>query len=113
MSPHPSSSLTSRPSILKKSTGLMLSLIFMGMVSLSGCSSSENSSGPGNSQEPSGDSSGIQNIFDKTSVQEANELYEEAWRTVYQDFYDPSFNGQDWLRWQNHYKGILMDKDDA
>lgn len=65
-----------------------------------------NSTGPGHGSETVLTST-------LTPQKEAEELYQDAWQTVYQDFYDPTYNGQDWIRWRDHYKGILQDKEDA
>lgn len=43
----------------------------------------------------------------------ANQLYEEAWRMLKDEYVDGSFNGQDWAKWRHHYKGKLKDQDDA
>ncbi|MBX2860504.1 MAG: PDZ domain-containing protein [Vampirovibrio sp.] len=44
---------------------------------------------------------------------QAHGLYEEAWRVVLEEYVDTTFNGQDWYRWKEAYKGDLRDKDDA
>lgn len=43
----------------------------------------------------------------------ANQLYEEAWRTVQEEYVDGSFNGQDWSKWRYRYRGKLKDVQDA
>ncbi len=43
----------------------------------------------------------------------ANQLYEEAWRTVQEEYVDGSFNGQDWASWRYRYRGKLHNLEDA
>lgn len=43
----------------------------------------------------------------------ANSLYDEAWSMINQEYVDGSFNGQDWSKWRNHFKGQLKDPEDA
>ncbi len=44
---------------------------------------------------------------------EPKELYAKAWDTVKQNFYDQSFNGQDWSRWNHHYDRQIETQEDA
>lgn len=37
-------------------------------------------------------------------VEERNQIFEEAWRSLEQGFYDPNFHGRDWLKLKNKYK---------
>lgn len=41
------------------------------------------------------------------------ELYARVWRLIKSEFYDPTYNGQDWTRWQHHYDGKLKTEEDA
>lgn len=50
---------------------------------------------------------------DPAQVQLANQIYEEAWRMLSEEYVDGSFNGQDWSKWRHHYRGKLKDPDDA
>ncbi|MBX3138266.1 PDZ domain-containing protein, partial [Candidatus Obscuribacterales bacterium] len=40
-------------------------------------------------------------------------IYEKVWDLINDDFYDGTFNGQDWKRWKNKYDGKLKNSDDA
>ncbi len=40
-------------------------------------------------------------------------LYDEAWITVRDEYVDPTFNGQDWVRWRNRFRERIQDYDDA
>lgn len=40
-------------------------------------------------------------------------IYEKVWDLINEDFYDGSFNGQDWKRWKHKYDGKLKTSDDA
>ena len=40
-------------------------------------------------------------------------IYDSVWMLIKEDFYDDSFNGQDWDRWRHRYDGKLADLDDA
>jgi carboxyl-terminal processing protease len=67
---------------------------------LSGCGS-DHTGGPGAQSAASGQ----QTIADN--------LYDEAWNMINQEYVDGSFNGQDWAKWRYKFKGILKDPDDA
>lgn len=41
------------------------------------------------------------------------DLYRTAWRTVQQLYYDRTFNGQNWTKWQHHFDGKLCTTKDA
>jgi carboxyl-terminal processing protease len=75
-------------------------LMLMATGVLSGCSTDQ--SGTQGSQSSA---SGQQTI--------AENLYDEAWTMINQEYVDGSFNGQDWNKWRNRFKGILKDPDDA
>ncbi len=40
-------------------------------------------------------------------------IYNKVWNLIYQDFYDHTYNSQDWKRWQHKYDGKLQTLDDA
>lgn len=40
-------------------------------------------------------------------------IYERVWRLIKQDYYDTTYNGQNWSRWEHHYDGKLKTLDDA
>jgi carboxyl-terminal processing protease len=48
-----------------------------------------------------------------TSAMAAENLYEQAWNMIQDEYVDGSFNGQDWSRWRHHFKGKLQDAEDA
>ena len=77
------------------STCLVLLLTAAGL--LSGCTED---------QAGSGTTSSNQQVV-------ANNLYDEAWSMINQEYVDGTFNGQDWNKWRDHYKGVLKDPDDA
>lgn len=41
------------------------------------------------------------------------ETYAKAWEIVNEKFYDPTFGGQDWTRWQHKYDKQIQNFDDA
>jgi carboxyl-terminal processing protease len=43
----------------------------------------------------------------------ADELYDDAWRMIQDEYVDGTFNGQDWNQWRSRFKGKLKDPDDA
>jgi carboxyl-terminal processing protease len=87
-------------------TTLALVLLLLGGGVLSGCNrSASDFEGPGGSSP--------QDLMARNTREEALAVYHDAWRTVYQDFYDSTFNGQDWYRWKNHYDNVIQDKEDA
>jgi carboxyl-terminal processing protease len=43
----------------------------------------------------------------------ANELYDQAWRMIKEEYVDAGYNGQDWSKWRSHYRGKLKDPEDA
>lgn len=51
--------------------------------------------------------------FSDAAEVQANALYQEAWQMVFQEYVDPSFNGQDWYRWKDRYDGLLKTPEDA
>ena len=40
-------------------------------------------------------------------------LFEHTWQVVKNEYYDPNFNDQYWMRWKNHYRGRIKTLDDA
>lgn len=40
-------------------------------------------------------------------------IYQKVWSMIKEDFYDGSFNGQDWNRWRGKYDGMLETSEDA
>lgn len=40
-------------------------------------------------------------------------LFEHTWQLVKNEYYDPNFNRQYWIRWKNHYRGKIKTADDA
>ena len=40
-------------------------------------------------------------------------LFDHSWQVVKNEYYDPNFNDQYWLRWKNHYRGKIKTLDDA
>jgi len=40
-------------------------------------------------------------------------LYDYTWQVVKNEYYDPNFNKQYWVRWKNRYKGKIKTEDDA
>ena len=40
-------------------------------------------------------------------------LFDKTWRVISRDYYDPSLNHQNWIRWKNRYQGKIKTLDDA
>lgn len=40
-------------------------------------------------------------------------LFDKTWKIIYKDYYDPSLNHQDWVRWKNRYENKIKTEDDA
>lgn len=40
-------------------------------------------------------------------------LFDHSWQTIKNEYYDPNFNDQYWLRWKNHYRGKIKTEADA
>jgi carboxyl-terminal processing protease len=40
-------------------------------------------------------------------------VYRKVWRLIKEDFYDQSYNSQDWNRWEHRYDGKIKTSDDA
>ncbi|MEB3286427.1 MAG: S41 family peptidase [Vampirovibrionales bacterium] len=80
----------------------MLAAAGFACLSLSACSLFFN--------QPAGRS--IESAADKKALQ-AERVYHDAWQMLLEEYVDGSFNGQDWYRWKDHYKGRLKDEEDA
>lgn len=48
-----------------------------------------------------------------TSQMSSQKLFEHTWQVVKNEYYDPNFNRQYWVRWKNHYKGKIKTEEDA
>src|SRR5215471_6886464 len=44
---------------------------------------------------------------------QAQQLYRKVWELVRDNFYDPTYNDQDWSRWEHRYDGKLKTFDDS
>ena len=53
-----------------------------------------------------------QNNINKTKVS-PQRLFDNTWQIVKNEYYDPNFNNQYWLRWKRHYSGKIKTPDDA
>ena len=40
-------------------------------------------------------------------------LFDYTWQKIKNEYYDPNFNHQYWVRWKNHYRGKIKTPDDA
>ncbi len=40
-------------------------------------------------------------------------LFDYTWQLVKNEYYDPNYNKQYWVRWKNHYRGKIKTEDDA
>lgn len=43
----------------------------------------------------------------------SQKLFDNTWKIVKSNFFDSALNGQDWDRWEKHYKGKIKNDDDA
>ena len=48
-----------------------------------------------------------------TSQVSPQKLFDTTWQTIKNEYYDPSFNKQAWVRWKNHYRGKIKTEEDA
>lgn len=55
----------------------------------------------------------IASTFSLRSVPQPDRFYEKVWTLINEDFYDPTYNGQDWERWRGRYDGKLETLEDA
>src|SRR5579883_3134584 len=46
-------------------------------------------------------------------ILQPDELYHKVWYLIKDEFYDQTFNGQAWGRWEHRYDGKLKTADDA
>ena len=53
-----------------------------------------------------------QNKINTTKVS-SQRLFDYTWQLVKNEYYDPNFNDQYWLRWKRHYSGKIKTPDDA
>ncbi|MBP3820259.1 S41 family peptidase [bacterium] len=51
-------------------------------------------------------------IIDNSTVS-AQKLFEKNWQTIRNEYYDPSFNRQQWYRWKTHYQNKIKTNEDA
>lgn len=40
-------------------------------------------------------------------------LFDHTWQIIKNEYYDPNFNKQYWVRWKNHYRGKIKTEEDA
>ena len=40
-------------------------------------------------------------------------LFDHSWQVIKNEYYDPNFNDQYWLRWKNHYRGKIKTLDEV
>ncbi len=43
----------------------------------------------------------------------SQKLFDKTWRIISKEYYEPSLNHQDWLRWKNRYQGKIKTDEDA
>lgn len=43
----------------------------------------------------------------------SQKLFDRSWRIIKNDFFDSELNGQNWNRWEKHYKGKIKNDEDA
>lgn len=48
-----------------------------------------------------------------TEEAQPQKLFDKAWKTIYKDYYEPSFNHQDWNKWKTRYQGKIKTNEDA
>lgn len=53
-----------------------------------------------------------QSLYSNEVVQ-PQKLFDKTWKIIYKDYYEPSFNHQDWNRWKERYHGKIKTDDDA
>lgn len=90
--------------MLRQATGVsaLCALLALILTVFAGCSTFGPLGGSGSTPVLSGSSEAM-----------ADGLYDEAWGMLKEEYVDGSFNGQDWGKWRNHFKGHLHDADDA
>lgn len=40
-------------------------------------------------------------------------LFDKTWRIINKEYYEPTFNNQNWMRWKTHYQGKIKTDEDA
>lgn len=92
---------------LKQASGISASFFLLLMVlgCFAGCSVFESGIGPLGQR--------ADQMAAGHSAVVAEGIYEEAWSILQDEYVDGKFNGQDWAKWQHHFKGRLQDADDA
>ncbi len=48
-----------------------------------------------------------------TTTLNPQKFFDYTWQTVKNEYYDPNFNYQSWVKWKNHYRGKIKTPDDA
>lgn len=48
-----------------------------------------------------------------TSQVSPQKLFDHTWQVIKNEYYDPNFNKQYWVRWKNHYRGKIKTEEDA
>ena len=48
-----------------------------------------------------------------TSKISPQRLFDHSWQVIRNEYYDPNFNDQYWMRWKRHYSGKIKTTDDA
>lgn len=69
--------------------------------------------GGANTASRADDQPGQSRPSQKYAVVQPQRIYDKVWERISDDFYDNSFNHQDWSRWQHRYDGKLKTIDDA
>jgi carboxyl-terminal processing protease len=54
----------------------------------------------------------VQRVFGGQQI-EPEQLYQRVWQLIKEDYYDQTYNGQAWARWQHRYDGKLKTLDDS
>ncbi len=83
---------------------VLLTLVLGSLASLTGCDFARHGLVPG---VPG--TSGVE----MSERQQALALYHEAWQTVFEEYVDASFNGQNWYKWKDRYNEHIQTRDDA
>ena len=53
-----------------------------------------------------------QNSINNTKIS-PQRLFDQTWQVIRNEYYDPNFNDQYWMRWKRHYNGKIKTTDDA
>lgn len=53
-----------------------------------------------------------QSLYNMETVQ-PQKLFEQTWRIILKDYFEPSMNHQNWDKWKERYKGKILTDDDA